>query len=106
MEKNGVPLIFIGRSGTSVVGRNDVQVWEKVAAPPKKNKTRKSFRDEAILLMCLLSVLFVTENILVRETIPVSRCLGMTVIAENSCNGLFPLLPSVCDWANTYLPEY
>ena len=67
MEKNGVPLVFIGRSGENVVGRNDVQVWEKFLVPPKEHKTRKGFREEALGLMCLLSVLFIMENILVRE---------------------------------------
>jgi hypothetical protein len=52
-------------AGTNVVGKNDIMVWEKALIPPKQ-KTRKGFREEALLLMGLFSVLFVTENLLVR----------------------------------------
>lgn len=106
MEKNGVPLVFAGRSGTNVVGRNEVQVWEKVAAPPKEDKIRKGFREEALALMFLLSVLFVTENVLVRKTISYSRSLCITVITENSCNRLYPSLASLSHGPNAHLPEY
>jgi hypothetical protein len=54
----------LGRSGTNATGKNDVQIWEKILTPPKT--TRKGFQEEALGLMCLLSILFVAENILVR----------------------------------------
>ncbi|KAE9385590.1 hypothetical protein BT96DRAFT_949731 [Gymnopus androsaceus JB14] len=78
MEKNGVPLIFIGRSGANVVGRNDVQVWEKVLAPPKEDKTRKGLRKEVLGLMCLLSILFVMENIL--TTFVIGLMIGLKAL--------------------------
>lgn len=92
MDKNGVPLVFIGRSGTNITGKNDVQVWEKVSAPPKEDRTRKGFREEAIGLMCLLSILFVMENILVRVAVSFRGRLGVTVFAEDSYNRLFSSL--------------
>jgi WD40 repeat protein len=67
IERNGVPLIFIGRSGTNIVGKNDVMVWEKVSISPKEEKTRKGFREEALLILSLFSVLFVVENLLVSQ---------------------------------------
>lgn len=60
----GTPLIIVGRSGSNV-GKTDLQVWEKVAMSLKEDQTRKGFREEALGLMCLLSVLFVLENMLV-----------------------------------------
>ncbi|KAJ3979681.1 hypothetical protein F5890DRAFT_1634821 [Lentinula detonsa] len=68
-ERNGVPLIFIGRSGGNVVGKNEVQLWEKILVPliKEEGRTRKGFQEEVLAVMCLLSVLFVLENVLVRK---------------------------------------
>ena len=64
VETVGILLIIVGRSGMNV-GKVDLQVWEKVTTPSKEDKEQRGF-CEALGLLCLLSALFVLENIMVR----------------------------------------
>ncbi|KAF5381857.1 hypothetical protein D9757_008344 [Collybiopsis confluens] len=65
VEMQGVPLIVIGRSGENI-GRNELQIWEKVATPLKdtQRESRRVLENGRTLLLVILSVLFVVENVL------------------------------------------
>ncbi|KAJ4475498.1 WD40-repeat-containing domain protein [Lentinula aciculospora] len=63
VEKAGIPLVIFGRLGANI-GKTDIQIWEKIDRPSKDANGRITFQESALAIMCLLSTMFLLENVL------------------------------------------